>query len=330
MRRWETLPPKVVQWQRGAFDAHYDPAKHGHLTAANVSGGAGAPAVDGRTIANGWASCGQFALAPTLDAFLRGMLFALLLTPAFALCAMMLFLRNLFLCYAALHTIFAIIVLVLGILGAIGLALGPIESLCFAVVIGVSVDYLVHFAYAYKHSLMAEEYYKTRAVLMARSGSAMASGVTTLCAVLPLTAAGLLPLRVFGIIFTVVALVSLGCAMGLFNALLMTFGNGTGMSVHSMPSRSALPPLRSGRALEPLVEAARAAAGAPAAQEEAGRGEEEQDFEFEFEFGDEALTPRGPLSAGWDQRGDEGQTNRSAASSESAASAVPMARPVRV
>ena len=107
------------------------------------------------------------------------MMFALLLTPAFALCAMMLFLRNLFLCYAALHTIFAIIVLVLGILGAIGLALGPIESLCFAVVIGVSVDYLVHFAYAYKHSLMQSRYYKSRAAVLARSNSITSAATTT-------------------------------------------------------------------------------------------------------------------------------------------------------
>jgi hypothetical protein len=108
----------------------------------------------------------------------------------------------------------------------------------------VSVDYLIHLAFAYKHSLMPEQYYKTRAVLLARSGSTLASGLTTLCAVLPLLGANILPLRTFGVIFTVVALVSLGCALLLFNALLMCTGPGIALTIHSLPKRaSSLPPL---------------------------------------------------------------------------------------
>lgn len=94
---------------------------------------------------------------------------------------------------------------------------------------GVSVDYLVHLAYAYKHSLLPEHYYKSRAVLMARSGSTIASGVTTLCAVSPLTFAAILPLSIFGTIFTVVALASLACAIGLFNVILMIAGPGVSL-----------------------------------------------------------------------------------------------------
>lgn len=73
---------------------------------------------------------------------------------------------------------------------------------------------------------MREQYYKSRAVFLARSGSVSASAVTTLCAVLPLLSATLLPLKLFGIIFTVVALVSVAFAMGLFNALLGVLGPG--------------------------------------------------------------------------------------------------------
>jgi putative flippase GtrA len=173
-----------------------------------------------------------------------------------------------------------IIVFVLGLLGLLGLSLGPVESLSFAIVIGVSVDYLVHFAYAFKHSLMAEQYYKSRAVLMARFGSTVASGLTTLCAVLPLLAANIVPLRIFGVcregpsrwrsltplkgqrscpalsqvIFTIVALVSLFCATLLFNALLMVTGPGIRMSVHSLPSGSSLPPVAFSRTLAPTNE----------------------------------------------------------------------------
>ena len=51
----------------------------------------------------------------------------------------------------------------------LGVSLGPIESLSFAVVIGLSVDYLVHLAYAYKMSIMPERYFKSRSASAARS-----------------------------------------------------------------------------------------------------------------------------------------------------------------
>ena len=189
---------------------------------------------------DGFVTCSQFAIGPTVRAFLDGVTRALVYTPLFCLVAVLLFLGDVYLCYAALYTIVAIIVFVLGLLGVLGMSLGPIESLSFAIVIGISVDYLVHFAYAFKHSLMPEQYYKSRAVLLARSGSTFASGVTTLAAVVPLIWAQVRPLRIFGVIFSVVALVSLCCAFFLFNAILMATGPGIRMTIHSLPSVSAL------------------------------------------------------------------------------------------
>jgi hypothetical protein len=189
---------------------------------------------------DGFVTCSQFAIGPTVRAFLDGVTRALVYTPLFCLVAMLLFLGDVYLCYVALYTIVAIIVFVLGLLGVLGMSLGPIESLSFAIVIGISVDYLVHFAYAFKHSLMPEQYYKSRAVLLARSSSTFASGVTTLAAVVPLIWAQVRPLRIFGVIFSVVALVSLCCAFFLFNAILMATGPGIRMTIHSLPSGSAL------------------------------------------------------------------------------------------
>ena len=174
----------------------------------------------------GFATCKQWSIGPTMQAFLDGVTRALIWTPAFSLLALLAFLRDAFLCYAALYTILGVIITVMGLLDLLGLSLGPIESLSFAVVIGVSVDYLTHFAYAYKHSLMHDQYFKTRATFLARSASVTASAVTTLCAVLPLLAALLTPLRLFGIIFTVVALVSVVFSMCVFPSLLAVAGPG--------------------------------------------------------------------------------------------------------
>ena len=46
--------------------------------------------------------------------------------------------------------------------------LGPVESLSFAVVVGVSVDYIVHLSFAFKYALLAGRYYKSRAAFLAR------------------------------------------------------------------------------------------------------------------------------------------------------------------
>ena len=181
-------------------------------------------------LALGWPSCKQFSLAPTVEAFLSGVTRAVMLTPTFSIAALFAFLHDVFLSYAALYTIICMIVTVMGIMQQLGLTLGPIESLSFAVVIGVSVDYLAHFAYAYKNTLMREHYFKTRAVFLARSGSVSASAVTTLCAVLPLVGAQLMPLRTFGVIFVIVAVVAFIFSMGFFNALLMVFGPGEPLS----------------------------------------------------------------------------------------------------
>ena len=83
----------------------------------------------------GFPTCTQHSLGPTLQAFLSGVARALVLTPAFSLLAMLVFLRDAFLCYAALYTIVAMVVTVLGLLHCLGLVLGPIESLSFALVV---------------------------------------------------------------------------------------------------------------------------------------------------------------------------------------------------
>ena len=119
------------------------------------------------------------------------------------------------------------IVSIMGLLNLLGVPLGPIESLSLSIVIGVSVDYLVHIAFAYTHALMPQRYYKSRAAYLARTTSIVSASITTLCAVVPLLWAKMLPLRQFGIIFTLVAILSLFFTLGFFGTLLMIGGPGT-------------------------------------------------------------------------------------------------------
>ena len=40
----------------------------------------------------------------------------------------------------------------------------------FAVIVGVSIDYLIYLAFAYNNSILADRYYKSRAAFLARLG----------------------------------------------------------------------------------------------------------------------------------------------------------------
>jgi putative flippase GtrA len=91
--------------------------------------------------------------------------------------------------------VIAMIICIMGGMEILAVSLGPIEALSLSVVIGVSVDYLVHFAFAYTNSIMKERYFRSRAAFLARCTSIVSASITTLCAVVPLLAAKMHPLR---------------------------------------------------------------------------------------------------------------------------------------
>jgi hypothetical protein len=106
-----------------------------------------------------------------------------------------------------------------------GFSLGPIEGLALSVVVGVSVDYLVHFAFAYKHSLVPKRFYKSRAAVLARFISTACAAVTTALAVAPALFSVFAAQRTFAEIFFIVITVSFLFTMFFFIPLLMTVGS---------------------------------------------------------------------------------------------------------
>ena len=175
-------------------------------------------------LSNGFVTCSSWEVFPTISAFLRGVFLSLILTPCMCLCAVFMIVRDVNICYASLLSVVCMIVVTMGVLHLMGTALGPIESLALAVIIGVSVDYLIHLAFAYKNSFMQSRYFKSRASVLARSDSIFSAAITTFAAVLPLLGARIAPLRQFGRIFTVVTVISFVYSYGFFNAFLMSMG----------------------------------------------------------------------------------------------------------
>ena len=115
------------------------------------------------------------------------------------------------------------LLVLLGTMHVLGVPLGITAALALALVLGMSVDYIIHLAHAYKNSMFADRYHKSRAAVFARGQSIASAAATTLGAVLPLLWAQLLPLRQFGTVFALVTLISLAFAF-FFLGILMVIG----------------------------------------------------------------------------------------------------------
>ena len=214
--------PAALRWHEAKWDEWFDAMPHAATTSAARAAIAGR---GGESILRlGWHECPKWAILATEEAFLDNVYRAAFLTPIFSAVALVLFLRSLAVSLAALYCLVGMVITILGALRLFRIPLGPPEALVLGLVVGVSVDYLVHIACAYNNSLFADRYYKSRAALFARAHSIGGAAATTLCATLPLLVARMEPLREFGAIFTLVTLASLAFALVAFVALMMVAG----------------------------------------------------------------------------------------------------------
>jgi hypothetical protein len=203
------LPEAVRQPKRGGGDGGERP-----LWEEGVRGGS-QPATDyslpppaESVLAHGISRCAKWSALETVLAFFSSVFTALCVTPVCSMLAIALFSRSLIISYLSLYTLLAMIVALLGTMRLIGLPLGVAGALALSLVIGISVDYLIHLAHAYKNSLFADRFYKSRAAIFARSSSIVSAACTTLLALAPLLFSHLLPLREFARIFTLVTIIS--------------------------------------------------------------------------------------------------------------------------
>ena len=123
-----------------------------------------------------------------------------------------------------MYTLVGMLICVFGLMQMLGMEMGMFEAVALAIVIGVSVDYIIHIAYAFNNSgisvyrlllttylncgtVFESRYYKSRAALLARTKSIVSAAVTTAGSVVFLMLAIMLPLQSFGSIFLLVTLV---------------------------------------------------------------------------------------------------------------------------
>merc|ERR1712226_1662364 len=94
--------------------------------------------------------------------------------------------RNLRISVLAFLAMIGMLICIMGTLSVAGVTLGVVEALCFAVIVGISVDYIIHFSHLYNHSVLRTRYLRSRSSLLARFSSVASAATTTVGAVLVL------------------------------------------------------------------------------------------------------------------------------------------------
>merc|ERR1711924_33 len=117
-----------------------------------------------------------------------------------------------------------LLAIIVGAIVGAGGGFGVVEAVLLPILIGVSVQYSVHIAHAYHHSVLRTTHDRARSALISRGGSVFnAAAITVLCALVLLPCeVTLVPAFAAGVVL--IALCSLACALVLFPALLMQFG----------------------------------------------------------------------------------------------------------
>eukprot|EP00945_MAST-04E_sp_MAST-4E-sp1_P008586 g8586.t1 len=125
--------------------------------------------------------------------------------------------------YAMLN-IMGIVISCIGYMVMIGWQLGTIEGICITVCIGFSVDFVVHVAIAYIESKAASRYEKVRQALGEMGISVVGATLTTGVSSLIMIFAPMIPFSKIGIFIVFDIFMSLLFAIGLFPAMLASFG----------------------------------------------------------------------------------------------------------
>merc|ERR1712086_791276 len=114
--------------------------------------------------------------------------------------------------------------LVVGTLVLRGNGLGVVEAISLAILIGMSVDYVIHLAHAFHHSIATTRFKRGRNALLARGGSVFSAAFSTIGCVCFLLFCKVQLFPAFAEVVIISIFYSVLCSMFGFMALVMTFG----------------------------------------------------------------------------------------------------------
>jgi predicted RND superfamily exporter protein len=102
--------------------------------------------------------------------------------------------------------------------------LGIIEALSLAIVVGLSVDYVIHLGHAYNHSILIGRYLRSRSALDTRASSVVSAGISSIGAISVLFFCDVQVFPSFAMIFVMLIGYSLLWSLIFFTSFLMVCG----------------------------------------------------------------------------------------------------------
>ncbi|KAJ5066144.1 sterol-sensing domain [Anaeramoeba ignava] len=111
--------------------------------------------------------------------------------------------------FFAIFSIAGIVLTIIGFMVAIGWQLGIIESVSLTIIVGISVDYVVHFGHAYTVSQASTRFFRLRFAITDLGISVFSAAITTLLSALMLFFTQILFFRNFGIFLWIVIFLSM-------------------------------------------------------------------------------------------------------------------------
>eukprot|EP00055_Hartaetosiga_balthica_P007536 m.26034 g.26034 ORF g.26034 m.26034 type:complete len:1057 (-) comp5820_c2_seq1:163-3333(-) len=123
-----------------------------------------------------------------------------------------------------ISSIFGVVVTILGFIVMIGWSLSLIESLCLTILVGLSVDYVIHLAHVFQISHCTERPEKVRHALVVMGISVLSAGITTFLSSFILFFSYIIFFFKFGLFIAFTIFFSCLWAFGFFMALVAVMG----------------------------------------------------------------------------------------------------------
>jgi hypothetical protein len=178
-------------------------------------------------LANGFQTSAAWAWMDTVKQMQNGAYIAAATTLGIAFVTMMISTQNVIVTLYAILSILTILVTTIAGIVSMGWTLGFLEGICIVILIGLSVDYVVHIGHAYAHAARHEGATRrecARAALGVMGFPVLSAAFTTLCAALALLQATIEFFTKFGTIVVLSSIFSSIVAVVLFIALLAAVG----------------------------------------------------------------------------------------------------------
>lgn len=141
---------------------------------------------------------------------------------------------NLWIVIFALVNLVCILCVMLGFFHLIGWKIGALEAISITMLVGLSVDFILHISEAYSKSVCATPSNRAMEAIQRMGSPVVAAAITTIIACMPLVTATILVLKFFGIV--VASSIALSVVFGLYFLAPMLMVMGPRKCAHTMSS----------------------------------------------------------------------------------------------